>query len=143
MLSKVLLGEFDFATLTDCDEVNDYCSDLPREVDIAKLITHEHYRSSVPGSPYDIAIIEMAEFVEFTNFIKPICLPMFNEVNVDSGSFVVAGFGRTESQKFSEQMLKTEVDIVDRNECVSKYRNQGRSIYSTQICAAKGNADSW
>lgn len=85
----------------------------------------------------------MAEFVEFTNFIKPICLPLLNEVNVDYGTFVVAGFGRTESKKFSEQLLKTEVDIVDRNVCMRTYRNQGRSIHSTQICAAKGSSDSW
>lgn len=144
MLTKVLLGEFDFSQSIDCDKVNDYCSDPPREIDIAKIILHEDYRPRIQGSPYDIAIIKMTEFVEFSNFIKPICLPMFDEVNVGYGSgFVVAGFGRTEGKKFSEIMLKAEVDIVERNECVRNYRPQGRLIHSTQICAAKGNSDSW
>ena len=86
----------------------------------------------------------MTEFIEFSNFIKPICLPMFDEINVGYGSgFIVAGFGRTEGKKFSEVMLKAEVDIVERNECFRSYRPQGRVIHSTQICAAKGNSDSW
>ena len=69
MLQKVLLGEFDFSQSTDCDKINDYCSDPPREIGIAKVILHEDYRPRVQGNSHDIAIIKMTEFIEFSNFI--------------------------------------------------------------------------
>lgn len=85
-------------------------------------------------------MIKLSEFVEFTDFIKPICLPTLSD---EHGSVIVAGFGKTENQSHSKILLKAEIDIVERNECAKKYLPQGRVIRETQICAAKNNADAW
>lgn len=145
-LSNVRLGEFDLETDVDCDTVNDYfyCSYPPIDFDIASYFIHELYKPEV-GNPNDIAVIRLSETVKYTNFIKPICLPNIYEdsINIEFGVVTVAGFGRTETSGYSTRLLKTEVDIVQRETCSGQYRSQNRQIYNTQICATRVNTDSW
>jgi hypothetical protein len=141
-VSQIRLGELDLSTDIDCEKIdgNLVCGDAPLDVDIDEIFIHEDYRPAVQGSPSDIAVIKMSEFVEFTDFIKPICLP---SSSVESGSVIIAGFGKTESRTFSKRLLKAEIDIVNRGECVLKYQSKGLRIHETQFCAAKNNADAW
>lgn len=143
-LTKVRLGELDLATNFDCEKINQlyYCGHDPREINIFNSFIHENYKKTEQGDFNDIAIIQMAEFVEFTNFIKPICLPLNDEVQVE-GSVIIAGFGRTENSRVSTRMMKTEIDVIDNNECMHRYAHQSRFIHGNQFCAAKFNSDSW
>lgn len=87
----------------------------------------------------------MTVSIDYTEFIKPVCLPIANEDNVNSdyGTVTVAGFGRTEISGYSTRQLRAEVDIVERDACSAQYRSQGRQIYDSQLCATRVNTDSW
>lgn len=145
-MSSILLGEYDLTLTSDCHEENKFqiCEDSSLEVEVEQIFIHEKYRVSESGNANDIAVIKTIQFVEFTNFIKPICLPRSDdEINVNYGSVIVAGFGKTDTKKNSEKMQKAEIDITNHMECARKYRQQGRTIHETQLCAARGNSDSW
>jgi hypothetical protein len=146
-LTVIRLGEFDLETDIDCDQINDlhYCAPSPLDIEIAQYFIHERYEPSQQGNPHDIALIRMSLSVEYTQYIKPVCLPFANEdnVNIDYGTVLVAGFGRTETTSYSKKQMKAEVDIVNHNACSAQYRSQGRQIFGTQICASRLNTDSW
>lgn len=144
-LDMVRLGELDLTTNVDCEEINSVytCGYPPLDVKIERVIIHEQYSAQHQASPSDIGILKLSETVTFTEFIKPICLPFDKSINVLYGTPTVAGFGRTESTDSSQRMLKTEVDIVDHNNCVNKYQSQGRTIFDSQICAMRPNSDAW
>lgn len=146
-LSRIRLGEFDLEADVDCDKIDNftYCAFPPIDYDIAEYFIHERYVPKEQGNPNDIALIRISEPVRYTHFIKPVCLPIAAEdnVNIDYGTVTVAGFGRTDNRGYSTKLMKAEVDIVDRDTCNAQYQFQGRTIHNTQICAGKESVDSW
>lgn len=91
----VRLGEWNLQTDPDCED--DVCADRAIDVPVAENITHEGFQTT--GQANDIALLRLAHSVTFTQWIKPICLPIteraknLNHVNYP---FVAAGFGKTE-----------------------------------------------
>lgn len=63
--------------------------------------------------------------------------------DLDSGTATVIGFGRTETKSASSSLIKVEVDIEQKSVCKRKYRQQGRELLDSQICARKYQADTW
>lgn len=129
----------------DCHEI-DYeyiCADRHIEKDIAEIFTHPAYDYTSPNKLHDIAILRVDSFINFTEFIRPICLPTSSNLPNALGSATVTGFGMTETKNSSDRMLKAEIDIVSHNDCKRKYRLQGRSIVDSQICAIKYHTDTW
>ncbi|XP_070502813.1 CLIP domain-containing serine protease HP8-like [Chironomus tepperi] len=142
-LSKVRLGETDLTLETDCEWSFNapYCSYKPIDVDIEKIFSHELYNSQ-QGSQNDIALIKLKEKVQFNAFVKPICLPVDNKINTDYGSGIIAGFGKTETRNLSDVLLKTEIDIVDLEDCIATYSAFNRHVGDSQICAVGRDSDS-
>lgn len=73
------------------------CADRVVDIPASEFIVHENYDPKAHRD--DIALIRLAREVQFTDFIKPICLPFSQKVrnfNFDNSPMVVAGFGRTE-----------------------------------------------
>jgi Trypsin len=146
LLTKVRLGEWDKNTNPDCQEINKvyYCAYDVVEIGILKIYAHESYDHTSANKFNDIAVIELEFPVKFNEFIRPICLPTNDTVEYfDYGSATVTGFGKTESGKNSQRLLKAEIDVVDRESCKRKYRVQGVTIHETQICAMKYYVDTW
>jgi secreted trypsin-like serine protease len=142
---KVRVGELDLETGSDCEEISSvyYCGFPAIDIEIERTFIHEQYSSYQSGSPNDIAIIKLKQAIEFNEFVKPICLPLANEINISYGSLTVAGFGKTEESELSSRLMKAEVDIVDNRSCATKYLSQSRTIHSSQICAARTGMDAW
>lgn len=144
------MGEYDRSTNPDCQETKEkyYCAHDAIDVDIAAVYPHESYNYLDEDKLDDIALIKLKNAVTFTEFVKPICLP----VNTDSfstryitdyGTPTVIGFGKTETGNSSQRLLKIEIDIVTHRECKNKYRLQGRSLQPSQICATRESTDTW
>lgn len=145
-LSKVRLGEWDRATDPDCQEIDRVTICAPRFVDtnIAAVHAHEDYDFSNPSKLHDISLLRLETAVDYTEFVRPICVPLDNSDYYTSfGSGMVTGFGKTEVAGFSNRMLKVELDIINHATCKKQYRVQGRVIYESQICAIKYHADTW
>lgn len=133
---SVRLGEWDTTTPIDCDQGE--CAPPHIDVPIESIIGHRDYNPRVKNQPNDIALIRMNRFVEYTDFIKPICLPV--DANLIRATFEgikldVAGWGKTEQMSASNKKLKATVSGVSLRDCNNVYSRQGINLSNKQLCA--------
>lgn len=133
---SVRLGEWDTATDRDCDAGE--CAPPHIDVPIERIVGHEDYNPNVKNQPNDIALIRMNRHVDYTDFIKPICLPV--DANVQRATFEgikldVAGWGKTEQMSASNIKLKATVSGVSLSNCNAVYSRQGINLSDKQMCA--------
>lgn len=72
------------------------------DVPIIETTVHEHFEPALRTPINNIALIRLTRPVEFTNWVKPLCLPCAQPLrnkNYADVSLVVAGFGRNENSK--------------------------------------------
>lgn len=134
--SGVRLGEWDQSSDNDCDE--NYCSPPVVDVPVVDHIPHENYVPTSRAQENDIALLRLARPVEFTEWIKPICLPIApstRNINYDDYSFIVAGWGKTEKASSSNIKLKVELLGVPLEQCNRVYRAQNVVLSQKQLCA--------
>lgn len=83
-----------------CFGLQGECADPPLDIPSAETIVHEGYVPDSKGQGNDIAIVRLARSAPYTDFIRPVCLPveptMRNRV-YDNKPLIVAGFGKTET----------------------------------------------
>lgn len=99
-LTDVRLGEWDTSTDVDCDDsfVNErVCNEAPIDIPIEQKIPHENYDPNAPNQHNDIALLRLAQYVPYSIYIRPICLPV--EPSTRNNDFVrqtlsVAGWGK-------------------------------------------------
>ncbi|KAF2890882.1 hypothetical protein ILUMI_15291, partial [Ignelater luminosus] len=140
-LINLRLGEHNIEKSRDCEsEVPglEDCSDPPLDVSVEEQIPHELYNPQDVNQPYDIALLRLSREVPFTNFIKPICLPLAEDLrskNYIGQKLTVAGWGRTENRSQSTVKLKVDVPVMSNSDCAPTYKRNGVTLVSSQICA--------
>ncbi|OWR41265.1 hemolymph proteinase 17 [Danaus plexippus plexippus] len=133
-LYVVRLGELD---LDRDDEA------APIDVLIRRAIKHEAYNRDTYTN--DIGLLVLERGVEFTNLIRPICLPILPELL--SNTFVnyspfVAGWGRTSDRGPGSSHLKlTQLQVVDNQKCKKTYLEYPAVIDDKVLCAEAGGRD--
>ncbi|XP_031619833.1 serine protease easter-like [Contarinia nasturtii] len=135
-LSGVRLGEWDQRTERDCDDGN--CSDPVQDIEVVERIPHKNYNSNSKAQENDIALLRLARPVSFTDWVKPICLPIGNDIankNFDGLPLIVAGWGKTENASSSSVKLKVEIDGVSLSQCNNVYQAQNVVLTNKQLCA--------
>lgn len=98
-LSAVRLGEWDTTQDVDCEE-EDNCSDPALDVPVVERIPHELYVPSSKTQENDIALLRLGRSIKFTDWIRPICLPVaqnLRSANYNDITLTVAGWGKTEA----------------------------------------------
>lgn len=155
-LKFVRLGEWSLETPEDCGlslSGNEVCAPPHLDIPALKNITHENYSADNISQYNDIALIEMstdeAYTFEYSDFIKPICLPLNPDLwsaSYENELFDVAGWGTTENGKMSQYKLKVTLPYFDRevfNERLKRLGEKAR-VLDKQFCAGgeKGK-DSW
>lgn len=96
----VLIGEWDTSTDQDCEE--DYCSEPVQDIPVVQRISHENYIPNSKTQDNDIALLRLERSAVFSDFVKPICLPLephLRNRNFDTVPLEVAGWGKTETGK--------------------------------------------
>lgn len=135
---SVRLGEYDLTTYTDCTVDRKECTTEQHfDIGIEALIPHPNYNKGPHTKHNDIALIRMIEDIDFTHYIRPICLtdPFFPHPAVNSTAYV-AGFGRTLTSKLSTIKQKLEIPIFDHKQCVKQFQaNLSIILSEDQICA--------
>ncbi|KAL7024687.1 hypothetical protein ACKWTF_013168 [Chironomus riparius] len=139
-ITKVRLGEWDMRTNPDCQE--DFCNDRYVEVPVVNILVHPEYYFEGVAQYHDIAILKLGRKVEFSNWIKPICLPVdarIRSMDFTSHSLEVVGFGLTETGFTSPVKKKVELDGRTQAECQAQYNKAGVRIFEKHFCAGSEN----
>lgn len=108
-IQGVRLGEWDQSTNPDCEDSN--CADAVVDIPVIERTPHENYVPTSRAQENDIALLRLARPVAFTDWIRPICLPVsdsnrnVNYENVDA-AFVVAGWGKVSIKAFCFNLCK-------------------------------------
>ncbi|KAF2891821.1 hypothetical protein ILUMI_14352, partial [Ignelater luminosus] len=99
-LDGVRLGEWRISTATDCEEGKaSSCTDPVVDLKIEEKMVHPQYTRRKGKN--DIALVRLERNVEYTDFIQPICLPVSESPDLESGfKMIVAGWGATENSKY-------------------------------------------
>ncbi|VEN51792.1 unnamed protein product [Callosobruchus maculatus] len=139
-LVGVRLGEYDTDNEIDCvgPPERRTCAPPPQNIPVEERIAHEQYDPYDVNQYNDIALLRLAREVNYTAFVKPVCVP--NSQPVQNKSFVskkltVAGWGKTETSSESNIKLKLNVPVKSNNECVNTYRQANVALRPSQMCA--------
>ncbi|KAF4532179.1 hypothetical protein B566_EDAN002241 [Ephemera danica] len=118
----------------DCDDSN-VCAPPTQDVRIAEWRTHPQYQAN-QGFSHDIAVIRLQNPVNFTRYVRPICLPSGQEGNTTGRRVLVAGWGTTEpgSPLGSPVLQMLWKSLVTREECARRYKGI-TEISTGQLCA--------
>lgn len=141
-LDNVILGEWDKTTDPDCvnktSEGERVCAPVIQTIPVEGVIPHENFNSE-KTLLNDIAIIRLAADAEFNKYVRPICLPLIQELinrNITGEPFITVGWGRTEENVVSNQQRKAQVFGVSTEACQELYKDETKiAITDTQICA--------
>lgn len=70
------------------------------DIPVVETIIHENYVPASRSQENDIALVRLERAAQYTEFIRPICLPIgkLQNIKYDENSILtVVGFGRTEN----------------------------------------------
>lgn len=140
-LTGVRLGEWNHKTDADCQTigVTTECSDPALDIAIEKKILHPRYTKQDDDGHNDIALLRLAESAQISTYVRPICLPLSQDLqqltNYHGTRFEVAGWGQTERGVASDTKLKVDVNGVNKRDCQKAYNYWRKTIWDKQICA--------
>lgn len=101
---------------------------------VEEFIIHPDWNPYLVNYDADISVAIMKENIEFNDRVKPICLPS-NEDSVETGKrALIAGWGYTEKNKVSNQLLISQLNIVDSNSCLKTDSIYGLLMSSRNFC---------
>jgi len=108
---------------------------------VQQIILHPQY-SAVWDPVNDIALVRLAYPLNFTNHIRPICIPNYDATPNSPSTAVVSGWGVTRygGGSVSQQLQQVTVPFVNFNTCNRAY---GNVLNNNQvICAGETGKDS-
>jgi len=140
-LTSVRIGEWDTKTNNpDCETLQNeqVCNEPILDVPVEEKIVHEDYQPNSKNQHNDIALLRLARYVTYTDFVRPICLPVESALrnsNENGKRFVVAGWGKTEHVSTATKKLKVDIDAYTNAKCQQVYQRSNNLIVDGQICA--------
>lgn len=105
---------------------------------LMKVQVHENYNHA--SSDSDIAILKLARPVEFTRFIRPICLPDHGQDLTPETQVLVSGWGDTGNgnAQFSDELQEVAVELRSNDECnnwLSGFTGVTNEVNENMVCA--------
>lgn len=93
--TRIRLGEYNINDEIDC--IGEDCNKKVVELGYDELIPHPQYDPRNTNNYHDIALIRLAQDVQYNDFIRPVCLPLpTTRQPINPGELLtVAGWGRT------------------------------------------------
>uniref|UniRef100_A0A182P9F3 Peptidase S1 domain-containing protein n=1 Tax=Anopheles epiroticus TaxID=199890 RepID=A0A182P9F3_9DIPT len=113
-----------------------------QQIAIARLIVHPSYRGS--RKYFDIALIELAEQVQFSEAVCPACLWL--EKELPAGPMDAVGFGATGfGEALSPTLQRVVLNHLEREECNNRItvnrREMPQGFRADQFCATGSGMD--
>jgi len=100
---------------------------------------HKYWNKNVQIYDGDIAVLELANEVQFHNFIRPICLADEDSPIVQAPNGTVVGFGKTETGSLSDVAKKLEIPIRDYHSCTANGSDHGYFASARTFCGGPAN----
>uniref|UniRef100_A0A8D0KYT4 Peptidase S1 domain-containing protein n=1 Tax=Strix occidentalis caurina TaxID=311401 RepID=A0A8D0KYT4_STROC len=111
-----------------------YKSDLSLCLSVKQYIIHPSFNKTTMDS--DIALLQLAEPLEFNPYVGPVCLPAKEEAVQPSRVCVITGWGAHEADREKGRKLhQLEVPILVLDTCQSYYINLPSKVTQRMICA--------
>ncbi|KAK9977231.1 hypothetical protein ABG768_019052 [Culter alburnus] len=100
----------------------------------SRIIRHPNYNGSTFDS--DIALIQLSSSVNFSDYIKPVCLAAAGSVFSAGTESWVTGWGRLQyGGQIPDTLKEVTIPIVNNTDCDKAYEGINISITSNMICA--------
>ncbi|XP_043217010.1 CLIP domain-containing serine protease 14D-like [Amphibalanus amphitrite] len=131
------IGDLNLYTTTDDDVAHP-----PQDIEVERLIRHPGYRRTFRGLNNDVALVKLRSDIEYSDIVRPICLPTKKSEVQPSGKTVIAGWGLTEhgGRDGTNVMHYAELNITDVRTCQSNYlRSRNHHVDPEQHLCATGN----
>lgn len=94
-LGNVRVGEWNISSEIDCSKKDPkFCAPPAVDVQIVRKIIHPNYKKNSKVQNFDIALLRLAEKIEFNEFVQSACLPLdtsFEMKDYTSQTFEVVG----------------------------------------------------
>ncbi|XP_034477214.1 serine protease grass-like [Drosophila innubila] len=135
-IKSVRLGEHDQSKDPDCRsyDSNEKCLPSVEDIDVERVFMHEDYK--ILFGYNDIALVQLSRKVEFTEHIRPICLPLNAALQqqVESlQSMLLTGWGYDQFSSKNDVLREVSVPLTDRQNCSQYLR--GIKIEESQFCS--------
>ncbi|XP_025993279.1 serine protease easter [Solenopsis invicta] len=139
-LIGVRVGDHDISTERDCEKDTNgeevFCAEKYQEFNVSSVHFHPEYSNSTQQN--DIALIKLNNSIDFTPLsVKPICLPFGSATNLTHSKATVTGWGLTQYDVSSPDLLQAKLPMVPNEECKEIYRANNKSyvqISYKQLC---------
>nr|XP_017107880.2 serine protease grass-like [Drosophila bipectinata] len=143
-LVSVRLGEYDLNKTDDCVFFGNekICLDSPLDVPIEKMFVHGGFNKTRLVN--DIALIRLKDPVRFTDWIRPICLPMSLDLQLESQSTTkpleVVGWGITELNQLSNVPKKAFIRRLPLTQCIFDIRDKRFCATADEVDSCQGDS---
>ncbi|XP_055591495.1 serine protease easter-like [Uranotaenia lowii] len=132
-LDYVRLGERSHNVPRDCDTVNDPRTGVPIQecaaapLDVRAVLPFTiHPQVNKPFRANDFGLVRMEQKVQFTDFIRPLCLPIRAAVRSNlPNEFILSHYEvRNEGNNvWSQELYKTRAEFTEVEECEERYED--------------------
>lgn len=106
---------------------NDLSQEGSIKIGVSKIRLYPHARRIVPGfSVFNFAILTLEDDVNFSDFIRPVCL-WRNELNsrmYPGQQMMAVGYGRDLSGQISKTRKHVPVQVTSTDECSIEYKDE-------------------
>ncbi|XP_013118286.1 serine protease 7 [Stomoxys calcitrans] len=134
-LTRIRLGEYNINEEIDCIRAD--CNDKVVEVGFDEVLPHPQYDVRNANNYHDIALIRLDQDVQYSDFIRPICLPLpETRTAITPGELlIVAGWGRTLEARQSSVKKQLAIPVTANDVCAKKYATKKVTLINSQLCA--------
>lgn len=139
----IRLGEWDTEATVDCIAVQDfnefYCADPAIDVPVEKVFIHEQYARHQRPQINDIALLRLAQPVETTSWVRPVCLPERPVLPGSDEVLILAGWGNNGCGYNSRYKIRSRLNALKQDQCRG-YLPPGFRRVNEYLCTAPVNA---
>ena len=81
----------------------------------------------------DVAVLTLTSPVQYSDKVKPICLPSNPGQNYVGKVAVASGFGADKYHKAQDNLMETKVTVISEEDCFNNIK-QWREFLKTKMC---------
>uniref|UniRef100_A0A8C4PZF9 Peptidase S1 domain-containing protein n=1 Tax=Eptatretus burgeri TaxID=7764 RepID=A0A8C4PZF9_EPTBU len=110
---------------------------------VKRVITHPKYNPNTID--YDVALLHLNRFVNFSSFIQPACLPSSSHLFATGQKCWVTGWGATKYKySYPSTLQELEISVISDQNCSDLYSTINDVITPRMMCAGfiEGGKDS-